>query len=114
MTTKREELAKDPLFRKYAKTARNDVDPDKKLRPSEFFKAPTNFFFDESSRIIELNNMADNTADIRSSVDTDQPLFQVSPKVVVFDDYAPFSVLEKKLYFRNNDSVSEIECSLFL
>ena len=105
MGTRREELGKDPLFRKYAKIARNDVDPEKKMKPSEFFKAAPNFNLEGYPKIIELNNMADNTADIRSSVDTDQPLFQASPKVVIFDNYAPFSVVERKLFFRNNDSV---------
>ena len=33
-------------------------------------------------------------------------MFQPSPKIVVFDDYAPFAVHEKKLFFRNNDSVA--------
>jgi hypothetical protein len=38
-------------------------------------------------------------------VKSDQPLFQASPNVVFFEDYAPFSIHEKRLYFRNNDSV---------
>ena len=49
--------------------------------------------------------MADNTAQLQSSVKSDQPLFQASPNVVFFEDYAPFSIHEKRLYFRNNDSV---------
>ena len=106
MMTKREETAKDAVFRKYAKASRNDIDPEKKLKPSEFYKSAQNLNIDEYPRIVEYNNMSDNTAQLNSTVRTDQPLFQSSPKVVVFEDYAPFSVQEKKLFFRNNDSVS--------
>ena len=104
--TRREETAKDAVFRKYAKTSRNDIDPEKKLKPSEFYRSAQNLNIDEYPRIVEHNNMSDNTAQLNSTVRTDQPLFQSSPKVVVFEDYAPFSVQEKKLFFRNNDSVS--------
>ena len=45
-------------------------------------------------------------AQIHSLVDIDVPLFQPSPKIVVFEDYAPFAVHEKKLFFRNNDGVA--------
>lgn len=45
-------------------------------------------------------------AQTHSLVDIDQPLFQPSPKIVVFEDYAPFAVHEKKLFFRNNDGVA--------
>ena len=112
MGTKREDPNKDPLFRKYAKIARNDFDPEKKMKPSEFFKAAPNFFLEGYPKIIELMNMADNTAEVKSTVDTDQPLFQASPKVLIFDNYAPFSVVERKLFFRNNDSVSIISSTL--
>ena len=106
--TKREDTAKDAVFRKYAKTSRNDIDPEKKLKPSEFYRTAQNLNIDEYPRIVEYNNMSDNTAQLHSTVRTDQPLFQSSPDVVVFEDYAPFSVQEKKLYFRNNDSVSHL------
>lgn len=61
---------------------------------------------DDYPMIIEFNNMQDNTTQVHSTVDNDEPLFQPSPKVVVFEDYAPFAIHEKKLFFRNNDSVS--------
>ena len=107
MGSKREEIMKGSLYRKYTKTARNELDPERKLKPSEFFTTLPNLNVDGYPKIVELNNIADSTADIRSTVDTDQPLFQTSPKVVIFDSYDPFSVVEKKLFFRNNDSVSE-------
>ena len=44
-----------------------------------------------------------------SSVNVDTPLFQASPTVITFQDYAPFAVHEKKLYFRNNDNVQHAE-----
>ena len=107
MGSKREETMKGSLYRKYTKTARNELDPERKLKPSEFFTTLPNLNVDGYPKIVELNNIADSTADIRSTVDTDQPLFQTSPKVVIFDSYDPFSVVEKKLFFRNNDSVSK-------
>jgi len=55
--------------------------------------------------IVEFVNMMDNTSQIHSTVDIDQPLFQPSPNVVVFEDYAAFTQHEKKLFFRNNDAV---------
>jgi hypothetical protein len=94
------------LYKKYAKSMRHEIDPNRKLRPSEFNREPAHFNVDEYPKIIELNNMADNTAQVNSTVDMDQPLFQPSPKVVIFDEYTPFSVHEQKLFFRNNDSVS--------
>jgi hypothetical protein len=105
IATKRDETGKDAAIRKYAKTSRNDKDPDKKMKPSEFYNSPQNLNLDDYPRIVELNNMADNTAQLQSSVKSDQPLFQASPNVVFFEDYAPFSIHEKRLYFRNNDSV---------
>ena len=98
--------AKNALYKKYAKTIRYDVDPNRKLRPSEFNKTTAHFNVEEYPKIVELNNMADNTAQVNSTVDMDQPLFQPSPKVIIFDDYAPFTIHEQKLYFRNNDKVA--------
>jgi hypothetical protein len=63
------ELSKSTLFRKYAKTARTDIDPYKKLKPSEFKYSEHYFNLDEYPKIIELNNMADNTAQVHSTVD---------------------------------------------
>jgi hypothetical protein len=63
------ELSKSTLFRKYAKTTRADIDPYKKLKPSEFKRSDHYFNLDEYPKIIELNNMADNTAQVHSTVD---------------------------------------------
>ncbi len=56
--------------------------------------------------ITEFYNLQENTAQIFSQVPVDAPLFQPSPKVVVYENYAPFATHEYKLYFRNNDGVS--------
>ena len=39
-------------------------------------------------------------------MDVDQPLFQPYPLELAFDDYKPFGIHTKTLYFRNNDSVA--------
>jgi hypothetical protein len=100
------------LYKKYAKTTRFDPDPTRKLRPSEFNKSAINFNVDDYPKIIELNSMADNTAQVHSAVEMDQPLFQPSPRVIIFENYAPFTVHERKLFFRNNDSVRTYNFSI--
>eukprot|EP00937_MAST-01D_sp_MAST-1D-sp2_P000047 g47.t1 len=57
-------------------------------------------------RIIEFLDLGRNTAQIHSTVDVDQPLFQPFPLQLVFDEYTPCGVHQKTLYFRNNDSVA--------
>ena len=76
-----------------------------KLKPSDLSKSSVDVAIDDYPMIIEFNNILDNTAQVHSTVDIDQPIFQPSPKVLVFEDYAPFATHEKKLYFRKNDSV---------
>lgn len=96
-----------PSYLKYAKT--NTVswsDPSSKLKPSELSKPVIDIVADNYPMIIEFNNIKDNSCKPTSTVDVDQPLFQPSPKILVFDEYSPFAVHEKKIYFRNNDSVS--------
>ena len=93
-------------YKKYSKnSSSNWLDPSSKLKPSDLSKSSVDVVMDDYPMIIEFNNIQDNTCQVHSSVDIDQPLFQPSPKVVVFEDYAPFAVHERKLYFRNNDSV---------
>lgn len=95
-----------PIYKKYAKTQESNwIDPTSKLKPSDLSKSSVDVAADDYPMIIEFNNILDNTSQVHSSVDIDQPLFQPSPKVLVFEHYAPFAVHEKKLYFRNNDSV---------
>jgi hydrocephalus-inducing protein len=95
------------MYKKYAKTsASNWLDPSSKLKPSDLCKSSVDVVADDYPRIIEFNNIKDNSCQVHSTVDIDQPLFQPSPKVVVFEDYAPFTSHEKKLFFRNNDSVA--------
>ena len=57
-------------------------------------------------KIIEFLDLRRNTAQIHSTVDVDQPLFQPFPLELAFDDYKPFGIHTKTLYFRNNDSVA--------
>ena len=95
------------LYKKYTKSATSTFDPCVKLRPSDLCSTSSlNIAVNDYPKIVEFNNIADNTAQVRSSVDIDHPLFQPSPNVLVFEDYSAFSVQEKKLFFRNNDSVS--------
>ena len=88
---------KSTLYKKYSKSVRLDADPNRKMRPSEFNTSAAHFNAAEYPKIVELNNMADNTQNVNSVVDMDQPLFQPSPKVVIFDNYAPYSIQEQKL-----------------
>ena len=76
------------------------------MKPSEFYGTSPNLDLDDYPKIVELNIMADSTAQLQCSVAASKPLFQSSLRALVFEDYAPFSVHEKKLFFRNNDSVS--------
>jgi hypothetical protein len=95
------------LYKKYAKaSSSNWLDPSSKLKPSDLCKSSVDVVADDYPMIIEFNNIKDNSCQVHSTVDIDQPLFQPSPKVVVFEDYAPFAIHEKKLFFRNNDSVA--------
>jgi len=95
------------MYKKYSKLiSTNWLDPSSKLKPSDLCKSSVDVVADDYPKIIEFNNIQDNTCQVHSNVDIDQPLFQPSPKVVVFEDYAPFAIHEKKLFFRNNDSVA--------
>jgi hypothetical protein len=106
MTSRRDQPYKAPDIRKYNRTSRNVIDPLRKMKPSEFYETPPSLNLDDYPKIVELNIMSDSTAQLQSSVVASKPLFQSSLKAVVFEDYAPFSEHEKKLFFRNNDSVS--------
>ena len=102
----RKETGNASHFRKYSKSSRSGVEINRHMKPSEFNKSLNQFDADEYPKIIEFNNIADHTSQVHSTVDVDQPLFQPSPKIVIFENYAPFSIHEKKLFFRNNDSVT--------
>ena len=96
-----------PIFKKYAhKGVQNWLDPSIKLKPSDLEKPSLNVSADDYPMIVEFNNLQDNSSQVRCTVDIDEPLFQPAPKVVIFKDYAPFATHEKKLFFRNNDSVA--------
>ena len=97
---------KVPIYMKYANTVSQSwLDPIAKLKPSDLVKPSIDINADDYPMIIEFNNMADNTTYVHSVVDIDQPLFQPSPKIVLFEEYGPFTIVEKKIYFRNKDSV---------
>jgi hypothetical protein len=97
---------KVPVYLKYANTVSQSwIDPAAKLKPSDLVKPSIDVVPDDYPMIIEFNKMADNTSYVHSVVDIDQPLFQPSPKIVVFEEYGPFTTVEKKIYFRNKDAV---------
>lgn len=105
MTSRRDQTNKAPNIRKYNRTSRNVIDPLRKMKPSEFYETPPSLNLDDYPKIVELNIIPESTAQLQSSVVASKPLFQSSLKAVVFENYAPFSEHEKKLFFRNNDSV---------
>jgi hypothetical protein len=95
-----------PIYKKYAKSfPQTWTDPITKLKPSDLTKPSLNLVADDYPMIIEFNNMQDNTSQVHSTVDIDKPLFQPSPKILLIEEYEPFTAIEKKIYFRNNDSV---------
>ena len=96
-----------PSYQKYNdNAAQNWLDPSAKLKPSDLEKPSLNVSADDYPLIIEFCNLQDNSNQVHSTVEIDRPLFQPAPKVVIFEDYAPFATHEKKLFFRNNDSVA--------
>jgi hypothetical protein len=111
-TVEKSKEAKVPVYMKYADTVSQSwLDPAAKLKPSDLVKPSINVAAEDYPMIIEFNNMPDNTSYVHSVVDIDQPLFQPSPKIVVFEQYGPFTLVEKKIYFRNKDSVSLSEAA---
>ncbi len=107
-TLKKTTEVKVPIYKKYANTVPlNWLDTSVRLKPSDLAKPSIDIIASDYPKILKLNSMSDNTSQVHSTVDLDQPLFQPSPKIVVFEEYAPFTVVEKKIYFRNNDSVSD-------
>jgi hypothetical protein len=92
---------------KYQKNMSGWVNPSSKLKPSELMSQTVlEVVAEDYPMIIEFINMKDNSAQVHSVVDIDVPLFQPSPTVMIFEDYAPFAVHEKKLFFRNSDKVN--------
>jgi hypothetical protein len=96
-----------PIYKKYADSVPlNWLDPSVRLKPSDLSKPSIDITASDYPKIVSLNTISDNTSQVHSTVDLDQPLFQPSPKIIVFEEYAPFTAIEKKIFFRNNDSVS--------
>jgi hypothetical protein len=98
-----------PIYKKYAQTAEHNwLDPSFKLKPSDMSKPSLDVNPEDFPLIIEFNNVMDNTNHVHSTVDIDEPVFQPAPKIIVFEEYQPFTTITKKLFFRNNDAVSYI------
>jgi hypothetical protein len=97
--------AATPIYKKYDKVTKYSRDPNIKLKPSDLSQASVNISGEDYPMIIEFVNILDNTSQIHSTVDIEQPLFEPAPNIIIFEDYAPFAIHEKKLYFRNKDSV---------
>lgn len=103
MSAKSEKI---PIYMKYSKGATQRwLDPNTKLRPSDLTKPSLDIDPEDYPLITNFNNMMDNTVQVHSTVDIDQPLFEPAPRIVLFEDYEAFSVVKTKLYFRNKDSV---------
>lgn len=60
----------------------------------------------EGPKIIDFLNLEDNTTQVASSVDVNQPIFMPYPHCVKFVEYEAFGVYEQTLFFRNNDHVA--------
>ena len=89
------------------RTTKSVVHPSAKLRPSEFLnQSLVDLPIENYPMIVDFINIKDNTAMVHSSVDIDKPIFNPAPTVLIFEDYAPFAVHEKKLFFRNQDRVA--------
>jgi len=69
--------------------------------------------------IVEFLNLEDNTQNVNSIVDIDEPLFQPYPMQVIFREYEQFGTYKTQLYFRNNDAVARrlkvqpLQCEVF-
>jgi len=59
-------------------------------------------------RIVELYDVKDQTAQSKTAVGLEEPLFQATPTEVVFCDYDPFTTMRAQISFRNKDMVSVI------
>ena len=91
------------------------IDPNARIKPSELLKmSAVDVVAEDYPMIVEFVNIQDHTTQIHSSVDVDQPLFQPFPVVLIFEDYAPFAIHERKLFFRNNDKVMDFDFDLEL
>lgn len=112
--TSKSATATIPVYMKYANSVSQSwLDPQSKLRPSDLDKPSIDVSIDDYPMIIEFNKMSDNTSNIHSTVDVDQPLFQPAPKIVLFEEYDPFTIVEKKIYFRNKDSVRTLHYTYY-
>lgn len=99
---------KIPIYMKYSKLAAQSwLDPNIRLRPSDLTKPALDVNPDDYPLITQFNNIMDNTVQMHSTVDIDQPIFEPAPKIFLFEEYEAFANVRKKLYFRNKDSVSD-------
>lgn len=94
---------------KYSRTAMKNQpwhNRGHKFKPSQFQKSFLSMISDEDPRIVESWDMKNTTHEVHSVVSVTEPIFQASPRVLVFQDWKPFSIVEKKIFFRNNDKVA--------
>lgn len=105
-TSKKVSSGITPSYMKYQKRATSWANPSMKLKPSELMNQTLlEVVAEDYPLIVDFINMKDNTSQVHSVVDIDEPLFQPSLSVIIFEDYAPFAIHEKKLFFRNSDKV---------
>lgn len=76
-------------YTQYLDTSWND--PSTKLKPSELVKPIVDIITDDYPMIIDFMNIKDNCSQSHCNVDVDQPIFQPSPKVLVYEDYSPYT-----------------------
>jgi len=99
---------------KYAKSASQSwLDQAVKLKPSDLSKPSLDVNPDDYPLITKFNNIADCSNHTHSIVEIDMPLFQPAPKIVIFENYQPFAVVKKRIFFRNKDSVSLLNLMTF-
>lgn len=77
-----------------------------KLTPSQFQKSFLSIVSDKDPKIVESLDLRSSTHETKSMVSTEEPIFQPSPRVLVFQEWQAFSIIEKKIFFRNNDKVA--------
>ena len=103
---KRTREPKIPIYKKYAETnATNWLDPSVRLTPTMMVNPVIDVVASDYPKIKKHNRISDNTHQVHCDVDLDKPLFQSAPKIVVFEDYKPFTIVKQVISFRNMDKV---------
>lgn len=99
-----------PLYKKYILNSTQEqewLDPDAHLTPEDLLAKPfLNINPHNYPYIKKHYNLLDNNFQNFCNVSIDSPIFFPSPKILLFTNYEPYVAVTKKLYFRNQDTVS--------